>query len=99
MRWLLLALALSGCQAYETVERTVSDHGTVYVCDTEQGCPGGTDEYCWNGSTAELERLLGAQCHPVRLDERIWPAITGCAYCCDGDCPRGANAHCGAFCP
>lgn len=90
---------LLGCQAADTLETAVTNHGTVYVCDTGIGCPGGTDEWCFRGSERDLEALLGADCHEIRLSERLWPALVGCAYCCGDGCPRGANAHCGAACP
>lgn len=98
MRSVLALLALAACQAYETVKQTVSSHGTVYVCETGESCIGVTTEYCWNGDERELESLIGAECHQVRLTERLWPALTGCAYCCGDGCPRGCNAHCGCFC-
>jgi hypothetical protein len=94
----LVALWLCGCSTLDTAETYASGPGTVYVCDTEQGCPGGLDEYCWNGSRAELQRLLGATCHAEEVTERAWPALVGCAYCCGPDCGAGANAHCGAVC-
>lgn len=94
---LFLLAALAACSPLDTAEQYVTDHGTVYVCDTEQGC-GGLDEYCWNGGERELEALLGATCHAETIYERRWPAIAGCAYCCGDGCPRGCDAHCGCAC-
>jgi hypothetical protein len=91
---LLFLVALASCAASDTAEAFVTSHGTVYACDTDQGCPGG-DEYCWDGSQRELEQDLGTTCHTSDRLITLW----GCAYCCGADCPRGANAHCGAFCP
>jgi hypothetical protein len=101
-RLLLVALLCvaelsAACAPLDTAEAFVSDHGTVYVCDTEQGCPGGLDEYCWDGSERELERQLGASCHAETWDERRWPAFAGCAYGCSPH--AGCDAFCGCFCP
>lgn len=102
MRSILLLLALlAGCD--ETVDWFVkgeADYGTVYVCDSGAMCVGGTEEWCWAGSEAALEDLLGAECHKIGVTERTYPAIVGCAYDCEGKLKGpGSNAHCGSFCP
>jgi hypothetical protein len=98
MRRLLLVLALASCQAYETAKQGITSHGTVYVCESGAACAGGQEEWCWSGPERELEQMLGAECHEIRLSERLWPAIVGCAFCCGDGCPRGCDAHCGCAC-
>lgn len=78
-------------------------HGTVYVCSSgamclsEEGEPA-SEEWCyWPDSADDLAALLGGDCHEVTIAERAWPALTGCAYACPGI--KGANAHCGTYCP
>jgi hypothetical protein len=85
---------LTGCD--ETVELIWGgEHGTVYVCDTP--CAPGRWEWCWNGSESELERLKGDKCDETNVvDDRLWPALVGCAYGADG---AGANASCGSYVP
>jgi hypothetical protein len=95
VRRLALAVLLVGC---DTVTTWVTDHGTVYRCESGADCGGKPEEWCWDGDEAELEQLLGAECHDVGVTERAWPAIVGCSYCCGDGCPRGANAHCGTAC-
>jgi hypothetical protein len=90
---LVLALSwLTGCD--ETVELVWGgEHGTVYVCETP--CAPGRNEWCWNGSESELERLLGDRCDEADIgDDRLWPAVVGCAY---GPRGSGCNATCGCF--
>lgn len=98
---MLLALfcLLAACDATtDAIYDGPSSSGTVYVCDTGQGC-GERDEYCFGGTEAELEAVLGADCHRIKWSERWWPALVGCAYCCGDGCGRGANAFCGSACP
>ena len=78
-------------------------HGTVYACNSgamslgEDGEPA-SEEWCfWPDAEIELEQLLGGSCHEITVAERAWPALAGCAYACPG--VKGANAHCGSFCP
>lgn len=75
---------------------TWGEAGHVFACDDE--CGGLPAEWCWIGSEAELEALVGADCHPITVEERAWPALTGCRYACPPE-GRGANAHCGEACP
>ena len=94
MKAALLFLALAGCDAtYQLLAD--GDYGTVYVCNSGAMCEGGREEWCWDGDVAELEALLGpdVECHSIRIDERAWPALVGCAYCCGDGCGGpGANA-------
>lgn len=95
-----LALAQYGCGEDSVYHKaTRGGDGTVYVCASGAQCPG-QEEWCWNGSERELENLLGASCHEVGPDERVWPWLVGCRYGCPlpGD-GLGCNAHCGCFCP
>jgi len=96
MRRLLLAFSLYGCQAYDAAETTITSHGAVYVCVVADSVTCG-DEFCWDGGQDELESILGTTCRPIGLSDRIWPALVGCTYACDGS--LGCNATCGCVCP
>jgi hypothetical protein len=92
---LVLALSwLTGCDA--TVELFWGGtYGEVYECDIP--CAPGKNEFCWDGSESELERLKGDKCHASSIvDDRLWPALVGCAYGASG---AGANASCGSYVP
>jgi hypothetical protein len=101
---LRLAPLLLLCSCDTTIDWVVkgeADHGTVFVC--ADGCtkPDGTPgyEYCWDGDADELGALLGTTCRDISFSDRIWPALVGCAYSCDGSLEGpGANAHCGTAC-
>jgi hypothetical protein len=103
VRRLLAVAALVGCSGaadglVDVFVAGEADYGTVYACNSGAMCEGGAEEWCFDGSEAELEQLLGAECHRIGFDERLWPALTGCIYRCDGEPYSGANAHCGTFC-
>lgn len=94
----MFAFVTCGCDSVTSlVVEGDAEHGTVYVCDSGTMCEGGTEEWCWNGARGDLEALLGAECRAIRITERAWPALVGCAY----GCPlagKGCNAHCGCAC-
>lgn len=97
----LLLLALVACDSDGDGDSwppwpTWGEAGHVYVCDSGAMCPE-SEEWCWAGSEAELESLLGADCHVITPDERLWPAVAGCRYACPPE-GRGCNSHCGCFC-
>jgi hypothetical protein len=76
-------------------------HGTVYTCNSVVDCGGLSEEWCFEGPEEDLEGALGLGpdgCWPIKVSERAWPALVGCAYCCGPDCGPGSNAHCGAMC-
>ena len=90
----MVALALSGCEACETVANA---DGKVYDC--------GDVEYCYHDdSAAELSALTGKVCHEAGLRDRLWPGLTnlferGCEYDCAATTP-GCNAEGGGcYCP
>lgn len=91
--YILVALALVGCEACETVANA---DGKVYDC--------GTVEYCYlDDSAAELSALTGKVCHEAGLNDRFWPGLTnlferGCEYDCTGTKGSGCNATGGCWC-
>ena len=99
----LMLWSAAGCDSDEDGDSwppwpTWGELGTVYVCDTGIGCLGGAgDEFCWTGPVDDLEDLLGAECHAITPQERLWPALAGCRWACPPE-GRGCNASCGCGC-
>lgn len=91
--YILVALALSGCEACETVANA---DGKVYDC-------GEGVEYCYlDGSADELSAMAGRRCSEAGVLDRLWPGLAnllerGCVYSCKPH--DGCNAHHGCWCP
>lgn len=102
MRLLTALFLCASCDALIDIPvQGSADYGRVFICSSACTQPDGSPgyEYCWDGDADELGALLGATCRGVSVTDRLWPAIVGCAYSCDGSLHGpGANSTCGTAC-
>lgn len=104
---LLVGLAGVACSTVEYLEPS----GDTSAC--ERAAPAGTEcavvyqcvsgiELCIRSEDLSLAEHENGHCWPSK-DERFsaYAALSispPCFWCCDGDCPRGANAKNGSYC-
>jgi hypothetical protein len=99
----LALLFLLGCDGLiDVAVKGEADYGQVFVCKSGCTTPDGWTgyEWCFDGDAQTLSELKGDSCREISVNDRLWPALVGCAYDCSGRLKGpGANAHCGTYCP